>query len=234
MARSILVVEDEAHVRELVSHTLQGAGFKVQEAPDGESAVQLFTATKPDLVVLDVRLPGIDGWDVCRTIRSRGNVPILFLSALSDDESVVRGLRLGGDDYLPKPFSPAVLAARVQALLRRADSSTPVSSMTLRGMTIDFGAAEVRRDGTRVLLTATEFRMLATLAQHVGQVVSAREITRSAQGYDLADAEAQELVKVHVRHIRRKIEPVPDHPRYVVTVRGLGYMLNREELEERR
>lgn len=230
---SVLIVEDEAHVRELVSHTLQGAGYRVREVADGESAVNLVRESPPDLLVLDVRLPGIDGWEVCRTVRALSNVPILFLTALSDDEDTVRGLRLGADDYLPKPFSPAVLAARVQALLRRAPGTVaPQQEVRLRGLTINLASADVLRDQEPVRLTATEFRILAALARRIGQVVGPAELARAAQGYNLAGSEAQAILKVHVRHLRRKIEPQPDNPRYVLTVRGLGYMLNRDELED--
>jgi DNA-binding response OmpR family regulator len=125
MGESILVVEDEAHVRELVSYTLQGAGYRVNVVADGESALREAASRDLDLIVLDIRLPGIDGWEVCRRVRERGNTPILFLTALADDEQLVKGLRLGADDYLPKPFSPAVLSARVQQCASYACADCP-------------------------------------------------------------------------------------------------------------
>jgi len=230
MAELVLVVEDEAYVRELVSYTLQGAGYRVRSVGDGESALREVQQTSPDLVVLDIRLPGIDGWEVCRQIRRDSNVPILIMTALAEDESHVKGLRLGADDYVAKPFSPIVLAARVQALLRRAAPTLSQRPIRLHGLTIDLGSREVARDGEPLHLTPTEFRILAALAQRPGQAMAPRELMRHAQGYDVSDRDAQEIVKVHVRHLRHKIESQPEQPRYVLTVRGMGYMLNRAEM----
>jgi DNA-binding response OmpR family regulator len=232
MAEFILVVEDESSVRELVSYTLQGAGYRVIAVGDGESALREIARATPDLVVLDIRLPGMDGWEVCRRIRANSNVPLLIMSALGDDESLVKGLRLGADDYVAKPFSPMVLAARVHALLRRAAASGRPRLVKLQGLTLDLASAEVRRGDTVVHLTPTEFRLLAALASRPGQVISPAELMRMAQGYDVPEREAQEIVKVHVRHLRHKIEPEVSQPRYVLTVRGMGYMLNRKELVE--
>jgi DNA-binding response OmpR family regulator len=231
MAELVLVVEDEAHVRELVSYTLQGAGYRVRSVVDGESALREMHHTTPDLVVLDIRLPGIDGWEVCRRIRQESNIPILIMTALAEDKSHVKGLRLGADDYVAKPFSPLVLAARVQALLRRAASVPPRRPITLRGLTIDLASREVRRQGEIVHLTPTEFHILAALVRRPGHAMAARELMRYAQGDDVADREAQEIVKVHIRHLRHKIEPHVDQPHYVLTVRGMGYMLNRQVVE---
>lgn len=233
MAEMVLVVEDEDHVRELVSYALQGAGYRVKEVASGEAALCEVDQMAPDLIVLDLRLPGIDGWEVCRRVRERSNVPILILTALTEDESLVKGLRLGADDYLGKPFSPVVLTARVQALLRRAGNPSIQHRVLLRGLTIDLSSAEVRRDDEPVHLTPTEFRLLASMARRPGQVIGPGELMRLAQGYELPEREAYEIVKVHVRHLRRKIEPKSDQPRFVLTVRGMGYMLNRDELEER-
>jgi DNA-binding response OmpR family regulator len=231
MAELVLVVEDEANVRELVSYTLQGAGYRVCAVVDGESALSEARHTSPDLVVLDIRLPGIDGWEVCRRLRMESNVPILMMTALAEDDSLVKGLRLGADDYVGKPFSPAVLAARVQALLRRAGGTSAQRHVRLRGISIDLASAEVRRGDSLVHLTPTEFRMFAALARRPGQVIAPGELMRQAQGYDVTEREAQEIVKVHIRHLRHKIEPQLDHPRYILTVRGMGYMLNHDEVE---
>ncbi|MBV9899188.1 MAG: response regulator transcription factor [Chloroflexi bacterium] len=231
MAELVLVVEDEAHVRELVSYTLQGAGYRVQAVSNGGAALESAHRAPPDLVVLDIRLPDLDGWEVCRRLRAESDVPILIMTALADDESLVKGLRLGADDYVAKPFSPMVLAARVQALLRRAASPKVQSRLIeLHGLTLDLASAEVRRGDSVVHLTPTEFRLLAALARRPGQVVSPGELMRIAQGYEVAERDAQEIVKVHVRHLRHKIEPQVDRPRYVLTVRGMGYMLNRKQL----
>jgi two-component system response regulator MtrA len=232
MAELVLVVEDEAHVRELVSYTLQGAGYRVQAVHNGAAALESARRSPPDLVLLDIRLPDFDGWEVCQRLRAESDVPILIITALADDESLVKSLRLGADDYVSKPFSPMVLAARVQALLRRAAPKTQTRLIELHGLTLDLASAEVRRGDTVVHLTPTEFRLLAALARRPGQVVSPGELMRLAQGYDVPERDAQEIVKVHVRHLRHKIEPQLDHPRYVLTVRGMGYMLNRKELVE--
>ena len=232
VAELILVVEDEANVRELVSYTLQGAGYSVRAVEDGESGLRELRRSKPNLVVIDIRLPGMDGWELCRRIRGQSDVPILIMTALADDENHVKGLRLGADDYVSKPFSPAVLSARVQALLRRAAPMSRQRMVHLHGLTMDLASAEVRRNDELVHLTPTEFRLLAALARRPGQVVSPGELMRVAQGYDMPEREAQEIVKVHVRHLRHKIEPQVDTPRYVLTVRGMGYMLNRKELVE--
>ncbi len=232
MSDLVLVVEDEVHVRELVSYTLQGAGYRVRAVADGESAVREAREAAPDLVVLDIRLPGIDGWEVCRLIREDSNVPILMMTALADEESLVKGLRLGADDYVAKPFSPVVLAARVQALLRRATQTGSPRTINMRGLTIDLARAQVVRNGDVVHLTPTEFRIVAALARRPGQVLASREILRIAQGHEVSERESQEIVKVHIRHLRHKIEPQVDRPRYVLTVRGMGYMLNRDEFLE--
>jgi two-component system response regulator MtrA len=231
MPELVLVAEDEANVRELVSYALQGAGYRVRAVADGEAALSEVRHMLPDLLVLDIRLPGMDGWEVCRQLRLESNIPILMMTALADDDSLIKGLRLGADDYLPKPFSPAVLTARVQALLRRAGPAVVPRHIRLRGLRIDLSSAEVWRDDARVHLTPTEFRMFAALARRPGEILPAADLLRQAQGYDVAERDAQEIVKVHVRHLRHKIEPQPDRPRYVLTVRGMGYMLNREELE---
>ena len=224
----VLIVEDEEYVRELASYTLQGAGYRVRTVADGESALRAMQQSPPPkLIVLDIRLPGIDGWEVCRRIRQESDIPILIMTALAEDESHVKGLRLGADDYLTKPFSPVVLAARVQALLRRASPTSIQRQLVLRGMTIDFGSGDVRRDGAPVHLTPTEFRILATLARRPGQAIPARELMRQSPDDEVSDRELQEIVKVHIRHLRHKIEPHVDQPYYVLTVRGLGYMFNR-------
>jgi DNA-binding response OmpR family regulator len=230
MAESVLVVEDEPSVRQLVSNALGAAGYRVIPVGDSEAALREFQAATPDLVVLDIRLPGVSGWEVCQQIRAESNVPILIVSALSDDQSQIKGLGAGADDYMVKPFSPMVLVARVQALLRRSAAAPRPSIVELHGLTLDLASAEVRRDETVVHLTPTEYRLLAALARRPGQVMSPGELMRQAQGYDIPEREAREIVKVHIRHLRHKIEPRVDRPRYVLTVRGMGYMLNRKEL----
>jgi DNA-binding response OmpR family regulator len=230
---TILVVDDESLIRGVVSAALEREGHTVREAPDGRSAVAAAEHELPDLVVLDVGLPDFDGWEVCRRLRTRGDVPVLFLTALADEANMVRGLRLGGDDYLTKPFNTDVLSARVAALLRRAHRPDQTGREVVRigGVSVDLVAGEVRCDGVAVKLTASEFRILASLVRRPGAVLSSRELMRAAQGYDMPEDEANDIVKVHVRRIRRKIEPDPEHPRYVLNVRGLGYVVPREVVQ---
>ena len=230
---SILVVDDESIVRGVVSAALERDGHTVREAHDGRGALAEAEQALPDLVVLDVGLPDVDGWEVCRRLRTRGDVPVLFLTALADEANLVRGLRLGGDDYLPKPFNPDVLSARVGALLRRARPADEVARAVVRigGVSVDLVAGEVRRDGLPVKLTASEFRILASLVRRPGTVLSSRDLMRAAQGYEMPEDEANDIVKVHVRRIRRKIEPDPQAPRFVLNVRGLGYVVPREVVQ---
>ena len=230
---SILVVDDESIIRGVVTAALEREGHSVREAPDGRSAVAEAERALPDLVVLDVGLPDFDGWEVCRRLRTRGDVPVLFLTALADEANLVRGLRLGGDDYLPKPFNPDVLSARVGALLRRARRGEEGGREIVRigGVSVDLVAGEVRCDGQPAKLTASEFRILASLVRRPGTVLSSRDLMRAAQGYDMPEDEANDIVKVHVRRIRRKIEPDPHEPRYVLNVRGLGYVVPREVVQ---
>ncbi|HEV8635616.1 MAG TPA: response regulator transcription factor [Chloroflexota bacterium] len=230
---SILVVEDDDHVRELVGSALHRAGYHVVAVEDGESAVEIAETQTPDLVVLDVRLPGIDGWEVCRRIRARADVPVLFLTALRDDASALRGFGLGADDYIGKPFSPAVLQARVEAVLRRVAAANRSAAappvVRFADVTVDLEHGDVRRDGAQLHLTATEYRLLAVLAQNADHVVDPRDLIRLAQGYDATREEAASIVKVHLWHLRQKIEPDPQRPRYVLSVRGLGYTLRTDQ-----
>jgi DNA-binding response OmpR family regulator len=225
MPQAILLVEDENFTRELVSVTLQGAGYRVIAVADGESAVRELDRQYPDLAILDVRLPGMDGWELCQQLRTRADVPVIFLTSLRDDEYVVKGLRAGGDDYLVKPFSPLVLVAHVEAVLRRSTGGPAAEPVRLPGLAIDLVKQTVQRDGQGVHLTATELRILLALARRRGQTLSARQLLSDANDYHVTEREARPIVKVHVRNLRQKIEEEPDAPRHVLTVRGLGYML---------
>ncbi len=225
MRPSILLVEDETFTRELVSVALQGAGYRTVAVSDAEAALRSLDRQYPDLAVLDVRLPGMNGLDLCQQIRLRADVPVIFLTALGDDDDIVKGLRSGGDDYLIKPFSPLVLVAHVEAVLRRASGRSTVQPVRLPGLTIDLVQSTVEHDGHPVHLTATEFRILAALARHPGTTLTARQLLSDANGYYVTEPEARPVVKVHIRNLRQKIEDDPQQPRFVMTVRGLGYML---------
>jgi DNA-binding response OmpR family regulator len=226
--KSVLVVDDEPKIVDVVRDYLRSAGFSVSTAADGERALELARARPPDLVVLDLGLPGLDGLDVTRELRlASPPVPIIMLTARGEETDRVLGLELGADDYLVKPFSPRELVARVKAILRRAgDGDAPLGALaTFDGgrLRIDGLRHEVRRDGSTVDLTPTEFRLLATLASYPGRVYSRFELLDRVQG---TDSEGHErTIDVHVKNLRRKLEPEPGAPRYVQTVHGVGYRL---------
>jgi DNA-binding response OmpR family regulator len=220
----ILAVEDDERIRTAVKLALEDEGWTVAEAATGEEALAQFQLQPADVVLIDIMLPDIDGFEVCRSIRRTSDVPIVMVTARADTHDVVAGLEAGADDYLTKPFAPKELSARIRALLRRARTSE-VSSPHLRFGDLEIVPEEgvVRRNGRDVHLTKTEFRVLVELAQSPGRVFS-REVLLERiweHGY-FGDGR---LVDVHVRRLRTKIEADPANPRHVVTVRGLGYKL---------
>ncbi|MDP9469472.1 MAG: response regulator transcription factor [Chloroflexota bacterium] len=220
---TILLVDDEAIVREVVERYLRQEGFRVDLAADGPEALRRFAAARPDLVVLDLMLPGVDGLEVCRRIRAQSNVPIVMLTAKGDETDTVIGLGVGADDYVAKPFSPRELVARIKAVLRRSEAQPTSEDDPLR-----FGAIVIRPDrrqvevdGQAVDLTAREFDLLLFLAAHPGQVFSREELLDKV--WDWAYASDGGTVTVHVRRLRQKIEALPERPRYIKTVWGAGY-----------
>jgi len=220
----ILAVEDDERIRTAVKLALEDEGWNVVAVATGEDALTAFQEEPADVVLIDIMLPGIDGFEVCRSIRRTSDVPIVMVTARDDTHDVVAGLEAGADDYLTKPFAPKELSARIRALPRRARTSE-VSSPHLRFGDLEIVAEEgvVRRNGRDVHLTKTEFRVLVELAQSPGRVFS-REVLLERiweHGY-FGDGR---LVDVHVRRLRTKIEADPANPRHVVTVRGLGYKL---------
>ena len=224
MGTRILAVEDDERIRAAVKLALEDEGWTVAEAANGEDALTQFQQEPADVVLIDIMLPGIDGFEVCRSIRRNSDVPIVMVTARADTHDVVAGLEAGADDYLTKPFAPKELSARIRALLRRARTSE-VSSPHLRFGDLEIVPEEgvVRRNGRDVHLTKTEFRVLVELAQSPGRVFS-REVLLERiweHGY-FGDGR---LVDVHVRRLRTKVEADPANPRHVVTVRGLGYKL---------
>lgn len=220
----VLVVEDDEAIRRMVASALTRAGYNVVQAESGEDGLAEFAREPADVLVLDIRLPGRDGLDVCRTIRATSSVPIMMLTARVQEEDVVHGLEIGADDYLTKPFSVRELLARVNALSRRSVGTTK-TVLTIGGLVVDVERHSVLVDGERVELTPTEFRILGVLARNAGQVVSPRALMREAQDYDCDEREAQDIVKVHIRHLRSKIERDSESPRYIVNVRGFGYRM---------
>jgi DNA-binding response OmpR family regulator len=206
----ILAVEDDERIRTAVKMALEDEGWTVEEADNGEDALESFNRHPTDVVLIDIMLPGIDGFEVCRAIRRLSDVPIVMVTARADTHDVVAGLEAGADDYLTKPFAPKELSARIRALLRRARTTDPA-------------IAHLLRDGQEVHLTKTEFRLLVELASSPGRVFSREVLLERVWGYGyFGDGR---LVDVHVRRLRTKIESDPANPRHVVTVRGLGYKL---------
>lgn len=224
MRYRILAVDDDEALAEMLEIVLSRQGWEVVSAGDGPSAVSAFEREHPDLVLLDVMLHGFDGIEVARRIRESSDVPIVMLTARSDTDDVVRGLAAGADDYVPKPFAPQELVARVQARLRRLSATGP-EVLHPGDLLIEQAAHRVTRDGQEVALTPLEFDLLATLASEPDRVFSRDELLERVWGYSYkADAR---LVNVHVQRLRAKIERDPENPRYVLTVRGIGYAAGR-------
>ena len=220
----ILSVEDDERIRTAVKLALEDEGWAVEEADTGEEALNAFQRQPSDVVLIDIMLPGIDGFDVCRAIRRMSDVPIVMVTARADTHDVVAGLEAGADDYLTKPFAPKELSARIRALLRRARSSDSGSAHLRFGdLEIIPDEGVVRRAGEEIHLTKTEFRLLVELASSPGRVFSRETLLERVWGYGyFGDGR---LVDVHVRRLRTKVEADAANPRHVVTVRGLGYKL---------
>lgn len=221
MSSRILVVDDDLALAEMIGIVLQNEGFRVVFCGDGSQALAQFQEHHPDLVLLDVMLPGMDGFDVCRAIRHVSDVPIVMLTARSDTSDVVTGLEAGADDYVPKPFKPKELVARVRARLRGRDDNQADEGLTLQDLSIDVAGHVVQRDGHVIALTPLEFDLLATLARAPWKVFSREELLEQVWGY--RHAADTRLVNVHVQRLRSKIERDPEKPELVVTVRGVGY-----------
>lgn len=220
MKAKILVVDDDEALAEMIGIVLNNDGFEPVFCYTGSEALETFRASRPDLVLLDLMLPGMDGIEVCRLIRQESDVPVIMLTAKSDTADVVRGLESGADDYIPKPFKPAELVARVRARLREGDQkSTEV--LSVRDINIDVAAHRVTRGETNIPLTPLEFDLLVTLARKPWQAFSRETLLKEVWGYD--DEADSRLVNVHVQRLRAKVEKDPDSPEIVLTVRGVGY-----------
>ncbi len=227
----ILLVEDEARIAEVVQSYLERDGHMVVAHVSGEDALADFERRPADLVVLDLMLPGISGEDVCRRLRERSDVPILMLTARDGEEDLLRGLQIGADDYMTKPFSPRELSARVRALLRRAHSERePQADVMVRGggrLRIDAGRRRVHLDDHEVELTESEFRLLLNLARFPGRAYSRYELINKVQGYDFEGYER--TIDAHIKNLRRKLGEDARRPRFVETVYGLGYRFSEAE-----
>lgn len=217
-------MEDDERIRTAVRLALEDEGWTVDEAENGEEALVKFAQSPTDVVLIDIMLPDIDGFEVCRAIRRQSDVPIVMVTARDDTHDVVAGLEAGADDYLTKPFAPKELSARIRALLRRARTADPASPHLRFGdLEVIPDQGVVRRGGQEVHLTKTEFKLLVELASSPGKVFSRETLLDKVWGYDyFADGR---LVDVHIRRLRTKVEADAANPRHVVTVRGLGYKL---------
>jgi two-component system response regulator ResD len=224
---NILVVDDEDVVRDVVVRYLEHAGMRTVQAADGEEARELIEREPPDLVVLDVMVPKINGLDLCSWIRAQGEIPVILLTARGEESDRITGLELGADDYVVKPFSPRELVIRVKAILRRTGSATRKVPQTIEiaGLTIDGRSRQVYRNGTEVSLTATEFDLLFCLASHPHTVFSREQLLAQVWGYEAALDAGTSTVTVHVRRLREKIEEDPSNPRIIITIWGVGYRL---------
>jgi DNA-binding response OmpR family regulator len=224
VATTILTVEDDERIRTSVRLALEDEGWSVEEADTGEDAITRFPSSKADVVLIDIMLPGIDGFEVCRSIRRQSDVPIIMVTARADTHDVVAGLEAGADDYLTKPFAPKELSARIRAMLRRARTPPPGNNRLVFGdLEVVPQEGVVTRAGDAVHLTKTEFRLLVELATNQGLVLSREDLLERVWGHGVfGDGR---LVDVHIRRLRTKIEPDPANPTHVVTVRGLGYKL---------
>jgi two-component system alkaline phosphatase synthesis response regulator PhoP len=220
--KTVLVVDDEPKIVEVVGDYLRSAGFVVTTAADGEAAVASARARPPDLVVLDLGLPGLDGLDVTRELRRSSSVPIIMLTARGEEADRVLGLELGADDYLVKPFSPRELLARVRAVLRRTEGPpADAERFAVGDVVVDVGRRQVTVGDRVVELTATEFDLLAALARRPGRVFTRAQLLEAVHGVVVESYER--TVDAHVKNIRRKLEPDPQRPRYLLTVHGVGY-----------
>jgi len=225
--QTILVVDDEPQIVRLVRAYLEEAGFRVVTAYDGEGALAVARRERPDLVVLDVLMPRMDGLEFTRRVRRERDVPIIMLTARAEETDRVVGLELGADDYVTKPFSPRELVARVRAVLRRTQPS-PAPAPVLRAgpLTLDREAHTVALSGRPVNLTPTEFSILEALMTTPGRAFTRAELLEAVQG--VAFEAYERTVDAHIKNLRRKLEPDPAHPRFILTVRGVGYRLNPE------
>jgi len=222
--KDILVVEDEDNIREVVGRYLEREGFSVREAADGYAALDAIEEQEPDLIVMDLMLPGIDGLTLTRQVQQQSGIPIIILTARGDTSDRIRGLDWGADDYLPKPFSPRELVSRIHAVLRRVGEAT-VSELAFGDVTMTYASREVRRDGEPVSLTAREFELLWFMANNPSQVFSRETLLDNVWGSDFIGDPS--TVTVHMRHLREKVEPEPSTPRHLVTVWGVGYRFDK-------
>lgn len=233
MAEQILIVDDDTRLSAMLADYLSANGFTILTAPNGHAGLAELSRRAPDAVVLDVMLPDIDGFETCRRMRALSDVPILMLTAKGDETDRIVGLEIGADDYLPKPFNPRELLARLRAILRRRGATTSAPARILRfgRLEIDPGSRSVRIDGQERPLTSYQFDLLVALAENAGRTLSREQLMDMVRGEEL-DA-FDRSIDVHVSRIRAAIETDPKHPRRIVTVRGTGYVFARYQDDDR-
>ena len=220
--KTVLVVEDELKIARLIRDYLEGAGFGVLEAADGQTAISMARSHRPDMIVLDLGLPGMDGLDVTRRLRETSSVPIIMVTARVEETDRIVGLELGADDYLTKPFSPKELVARIRAVLRRADATLGGGEQIRAGdVTLDIPKRRVTVRGAEVELTATEFDLLLTMARNPGRIYTRAQLLDQVHG--VAFDSYERSIDAHIKNIRRKVEANPRKPALVLTVYGVGY-----------
>jgi len=225
MAKKILVVDDEPKIVRLVKVYLERAGFKVLTAYAGREALSLFSAEEPQLVILDLMLPDMDGFDVARQMRKTSKIPIIMLTARAEEADRVAGLELGADDYVVKPFNPRELVARVRAVLRRSEGLEKPERIEAGELVIDLKSHEVWLHGEPLQLTPIEFKLLVVLAEQPGRVFTRRQLMEELS--ETTYASFERTIDTHIKNLRRKIEPDPKEPRYILTVHGVGYKFSR-------
>lgn len=224
---TILIIEDEPELVKVLRDYLVKAGFSVETAYRGDSGLSVWEHMKPDLVLLDLNLPGMDGLDVARSIRRKADTPIVMLTARVEEMDQLIGLELGADDYITKPFSPRIVVSKVRAVLRRSGASvSPNRILNVSDLTIDMDAHEITRNDKAVDLTPTEFSLLATLAEQPGRVFSRFQLLEATQGTAFEGYER--TIDAHIKNLRAKIEEDPKNPRYIETVFGVGYRFSRQ------
>lgn len=222
MAGKLLVVDDDVKIAQMLKNYLDKDGFKTEIAHDGWMAVELFRSVKPDLVILDLMLPGASGWEVCKKIREESNTPIIMLTARDTETDKLLGLEMGADDYVTKPFSLRELVARVKAVLRRTSGDLAETNFIKSGdITIELDQHEVRLGDNVIEMTPTEFKLLSTMASFPGKVFTRLQLVDLVQGYSFEGYER--TIDTHIKNLRKKIEPDPKNPTYILTVFGVGY-----------
>lgn len=222
MATTILIAEDDADIREVLRLYLEGEGFAVAEAADGDTALRLALSSAPDAAILDVMMPGMNGYELTRALRRQSDIPILILSAKSEDNDKILGLNLGADDYIAKPFNPMEVVARVKAHLRRA-GNVRRDLLTVGELTLDTAAMQLYKKGVQIPLTPTEYKILAQLMRSPGRIFTKVQLYEGIAGEFFESND--NTMMVHISKLREKIEDDPKNPRHIITIRGLGYKI---------